>query len=159
MKNDGSWKAKIVTDVHFTPIPRAKRGRRKAENQREDKRTMDEEEYITRKSAREAVDKGVIYSAMDRHDTFENIRLIPAANVRPVIYGHWLEVTVEDTGNMLVASMRCDQCNKFHNEVYHYGDPTEMAHFCPFCGADMQKRRRKRRDRQNSDRSKKLLQD
>lgn len=159
MKNDGSWKAKIVTDVHFTPIPRAKRGRRKAEDQREDKRTMDEEEYITRKSAREAVDKGVIYSAMDRHDTFENIRLIPAANVRPVIYGHWLEVTVEDTGNMLVASMRCDQCNKFHNEVYHYGDPTEMAHFCPFCGADMQKRRRKRRDRQNSDRSKKLLQD
>lgn len=63
-------------------------------------------------------------------------------NVRPAVYGQWLEVTVEDMGNMLVASMRCDQCNKFHNEVYHYGDPTEMAHFCPFCGADMRQGRK-----------------
>lgn len=138
MKNDGSWSAKVTTEVHFTPVQPAKRGRRKAKDQGEEKHTMDEE-YITRKSAREAVEKGVIYSAMDRHDTLQNIRLIPAANVRPVIYGHWEEVAVEDTGNMLVASMRCDQCNRYHNEVYHYGEPTEMAHFCSFCGADMRK--------------------
>ena len=39
-----------------------------------------------------------------------------------------------------IASMFCPVCGRWHNEVYHYGNPTEMAHYCPNCGADMREK-------------------
>ena len=69
---------------------------------------------------------------------------IPAADVRPVVRGKWEDVNVRDYSTNIngglplnVASMCCSVCKRWHNEVYHYGNPTEMAHFCPNCGADM----------------------
>ena len=72
------------------------------------------------------------------------IGVIPAADVRPVVRGKWEDVNVRDYSTNIngglplnVASMCCSVCKRWHNEVYHYGNPTEMARFCPNCGADM----------------------
>ena len=72
---------------------------------------------------------------------------ISAADVRPVVRGQWEDVSVRDYSTNInggmelhVASMFCPICHRWHNEVYHYGNPTEMAHFCPNCGAWMEKR-------------------
>ena len=69
----------------------------------------------------------------------EKILAIPAADVVPVRNGRWVEVEVKELAyyKMMIASMRCDQCGRYHNEVYHYGNPTEMAKYCGFCGARM----------------------
>ena len=66
---------------------------------------------------------------------------IPAADVVPARHGRWVEVEVKELAyyKMMIASMRCDQCGRYHNEVYHYGNPTEMAKYCGFCGALMDK--------------------
>ena len=71
------------------------------------------------------------------------IRGLPAADVRPVVRGKWEDVFVRDYSTNInggmelhVASMFCPICHRWHNEVYHYGNPTEMAHYCPNCGAD-----------------------
>lgn len=106
-------------------------------------------EYIER----EAV-KSAIYEIMDKYDSYDKcdskavtalqcaddaIDLIPAADVVPVRHGRWVEVEVKELAyyKMMIASMRCDQCERYHNEVYHYGNPTEMAKYCGFCGARM----------------------
>lgn len=58
--------------------------------------------------------------------------------------GKWEDVEVTDISERTdlplssISSMRCSACNRYHNEVYHYGIPTEMAHFCPNCGAQME---------------------
>lgn len=62
---------------------------------------------------------------------------IPAADVAPMVHAHWEDVSVDDEGSMLIASMFCSNCKRWHNEVCHYGSPTEMAHYCPNCGATM----------------------
>lgn len=68
-----------------------------------------------------------------------DIEDFPPADVKPVIKGDWEEVEVRQYGEICVASMRCSECKKYHNEVYFYGNPTEDRYFCPNCGADMRK--------------------
>jgi hypothetical protein len=73
----------------------------------------------------------------------EKILAIPTADVVEVRHGKWEEVEVTDIsentnlGFSAIASMRCNKCNRYHNEVYHYGNPTEMTLYCPWCGARM----------------------
>ena len=65
---------------------------------------------------------------------------IAAADVVEVKRGKWEEVEVaecEET-QLLVAGMRCSVCKRYRAEIYHYGNPTEMAHYCPNCGAKME---------------------
>lgn len=68
---------------------------------------------------------------------------IKPADVQPVKHGRWDVVEVEDVSTKsrlpitTIASMWCNQCNRFHNEIYYYGDPTEYANYCPHCGAKM----------------------
>ena len=69
---------------------------------------------------------------------------IPAADVRPVKRGKWEDVEVTYVADKTtlpferISSMRCNQCNRYHTEIYYYGNPTEMAHYCPNCGAWME---------------------
>lgn len=67
------------------------------------------------------------------------IAKIPAAEVRPVVRAKWEDVHIDrpEIADLEVASMFCPNCNRWHNEVYHYGNPTEFANYCCFCGADM----------------------
>lgn len=52
----------------------------------------------------------------------EQIDAIPAANVRPVIYGKWEYVSF--------MTVRCSNCKETFHEL-------EADNFCPNCGADM----------------------
>ena len=58
---------------------------------------------------------------------------------REIVKAKWtsVEVAFADDNDLQVASMFCGNCNRWHNEVYHYGNPIEFAHFCPNCGARM----------------------
>ena len=69
----------------------------------------------------------------------EMIDSIPAADVRPVVKAKWEDVHIDrpEIADLEVASMFCPNCNRWHNEVYHYGNPIEFANYCQFCGADM----------------------
>lgn len=102
-------------------------------------------DYISRKAAIEAMYNDA--EANPNHtfwtSQFEALMDIPAADVRPVKRGKWedAEVTYVADKTKLplerISSMRCNQCNRYHTEIYFYGNPTEMAHYCPNCGADM----------------------
>ena len=97
-------------------------------------------DYVAREALRDA-----LYEA--DAITMKGVAIInqfPAADVRPVVRGKWEDVFVRDYSTNInggmelhVASMFCPICHRWHNEVYHYGNPTETAHFCPNCGADM----------------------
>ena len=103
-------------------------------------------DYISREAAIEAM-----YKDAEAHpgNTFwttqhEALRDIPAADVWPNVTGRWEDVEVTDVSAKTtlpltsIVSMRCSECNRYHNEVYFYGDATENAHFCPNCGAKME---------------------
>ena len=97
-------------------------------------------EYIEREAAREKCCSMCEWEGTGNCDECEHpIDDIPAADVAPVRHGRWVEVEVKEFAyyKMMIASMRCDQCGRYHNEVYHYGNPTEMAKYCGFCGARM----------------------
>ena len=68
------------------------------------------------------------------------VKNFPAADVWPVVKAKWEDVHIKrpEIADLEVASMFCPNCNRWHNEVYNYGNPTEMAHFCPNCGAKME---------------------
>ena len=102
-------------------------------------------DYISREAAIEAMYKDA--EAHPGHtfwtSQYEALRNIPAADVRPVVRGKWEDVEVTYVADKTtlpferISSMRCNQCNRYHTEIYYYGNPTEMAHYCPNCGADM----------------------
>lgn len=74
----------------------------------------------------------------------ERLQSIPAADVRPAVRGKWEDVEITYIADKTtlpferISSMRCNQCNRYHTEIYYYGNPTEMANFCPNCGARME---------------------
>jgi hypothetical protein len=75
----------------------------------------------------------------------EEVDRIPSEDVQEVKRGKWEEVEVSyiedmyDKGNLpeAIVSMYCPICERYHNEVYWYGNPTENINFCPNCGAKM----------------------
>lgn len=81
--------------------------------------------------------KGIIRRTIERMATETEINAIPTADVEEVRRGLWEEVTVEynEAADIHIASMRCSVCKRYHNEIYIYGDPTESARYCNFCGA------------------------
>lgn len=68
---------------------------------------------------------------------------ISTADVHENVRGEWEEVKVlykaDDYFPTIdtIASMRCPNCKRYHHEIYYYGNPTEMALYCSYCGADM----------------------
>lgn len=65
------------------------------------------------------------------------IQCIPAADVRPVVRGHWIgEKEAEEMGDIMKA-FTCSVCGSCE------WDCTESAsfNFCPACGADMREAR------------------
>lgn len=89
--------------------------------------------------SREAAIKAVSENDCEGYATWA-VKAIPTVEVRPVARGKWEDVHINrpEIEDLEVASMFCPHCNRWHNEVYQYGNPTEMAHFCPNCGAWME---------------------
>lgn len=77
-------------------------------------------DYISREALLEAAKKSHLY-----FDIKPIINSIPAADVRPVVRGKWLDVTWcgEDY-------LSCSMCG--YGALAH-----ERTNFCPNCGADM----------------------
>lgn len=82
---------------------------------------------------------GVPCRACGYGDVIDGAEDFPAADVREVVKAKWEDVHIDrlEIADLEVASMFCPNCNRWHNEVYHYGNPIEFANYCPFCGADM----------------------
>ena len=101
-------------------------------------------DYISREAAKEKCCSLCRWEGTSNCDECEHpIDDIPAADVRPVVRGKWEDVEVTYVADKTtlpferISSMRCNQCNRYHTEIFYYGNPTEMANFCPNCGADM----------------------
>ena len=62
-----------------------------------------------------------------------------ATDSRALVKTRWAEIHVDFSGDadLQIVSMLCGNCHRWHNEVYHYGNPIEFANYCQFCGADM----------------------
>lgn len=79
-------------------------------------------DYIERQS--------VVYAVRDHFcdsaRTLEAIDAIPAADVRPVVRGRWIEKPY-----LLGTTNVCSVCGE------NYGMPHGKYNFCPNCGADM----------------------
>lgn len=107
---------------------------------------MAEKKYIEREALPKKKERGFFLDDdfnAGWNACLNNIKSIPAADVRPVVRGRWEDVEVTYVADKTtlpferISSMRCNQCNRYHMEIYYYGNPTEMAHYCPNCGADM----------------------
>ena len=110
---------------------------------------MKKDDFINREDAKKkhceiCMEECVCYRDKSRCNELKAFDTIPAADVRPVVRGEWEDVEVRDYSTNInggmplsIASMFCPVCGRWHNEVYHYGNPTEMVHYCPNCGADM----------------------
>lgn len=92
-------------------------------------------EYIEKEAALE------IAAEQSTNWLYDAINSIPAASVRENVKSKWEDVEItmitEDNAPSEIMSMFCPVCRRYHNEVYHYGNPIENANFCPRCGADM----------------------
>ena len=99
-------------------------------------------EYIEREAAIDCLH--FVCVPQCRQYAQEEIKKIPAADMRPVVRGKWEDVEVTYVADKTtlplerISSMRCNQCNRYHTEIFYYGDPTEMVRFCPNCGAKME---------------------
>lgn len=78
---------------------------------------------------REAQKWGEDYDAMQILGDIEDF---PAADVRPVVRGHWKLDLIYPSG---IRRFRCDQCGDLKTTDYSTDRP--RANFCSYCGADM----------------------
>lgn len=84
-------------------------------------------EYISREDVVRAVAATNPHFS-DRLLIIEKIREIPAADVRPVVRGRWIEKPY-----LIGTSRFCSKCGS------NYGMPHEIYNYCPNCGTDMRK--------------------
>ena len=72
------------------------------------------------------------------HGVLKEFASIPAADVRPVVRGKWVEHNYDP--EYLSCDFSCSECNVYLEE-YYFGEgqwPGKFDHyFCPNCGADM----------------------
>ena len=98
-------------------------------------------DYISREAAIEAITE--VATNSDRSAVFvvwpicgeveENIKSIPAADVRPVVRGHWIGTKeAEDMGDIM-KEFTCSVCGCCEWDCTE----SESFNFCPKCGADM----------------------
>ena len=79
-------------------------------------------EYIEREAFLDAIERGKKYQ-QDADDIAEMLQNFPAADVRPVVMGRWI-----DTDNYY-QRWKCSVCDSHTRDA--------RPPFCPNCGADM----------------------
>ena len=88
------------------------------------------EDYISRQGILTTISK---YTRRPKfYSCFDQIEQYPAADVRPVIHGTWKEFgEPNENGRYEVWYWKCSNCNKIGLNSYN---------FCPYCGAEMEKK-------------------
>lgn len=104
---------------------------------------MDKKEYIEREDAiNEFNIRSSYYEAEwgNKRFTLNNVeeilRDVPAADVRPVVRGKWVEHTHILYDGKPGYSIECTACHEVFTEVDLREKPSKY-NFCPNCGADM----------------------
>ena len=67
------------------------------------------------------------------HSVVKGLPTIPAAEVRPVVHGKWIEAHAISGHDF----RRCSECGTYIESVYFANDYN--VNFCPCCGADMRR--------------------
>ena len=98
-------------------------------------------EYIEREAVLSAIwktsaERDVFFPAI----ILDAIKSIPAADVRPVVRGRWIERTHKLYDGRYGYSIECTHCHEVFTEVDLTFKPTKR-NFCPDCGADMREER------------------
>jgi hypothetical protein len=96
-------------------------------------------DYISREAAIEAMYKDA--EAHPEHtfwaSQFETLRNIPAADVRPVVRGKWIQTT-QPMGWRDEDCAECSVCGEdFVLDEWAMDEFTNLMNFCPNCGARM----------------------
>ena len=90
-------------------------------------------DYISREAAKEAVQNALAFHSYAGGTAASALDKIPAADVRPVVIGKWLER--ED----MYYGWNIWECSNCHEEFcIEEGTPKDNEYkFCPNCGAEM----------------------
>ena len=94
---------------------------------------MEKTEYITREEAKMSHCSACSWYGTCTDETMcedvKAILAIPAADVKPVVHGEWIELGKYIDG----YNWRCSVCKR---------ESTMAINFCPNCGADMRKEKK-----------------
>ena len=103
-------------------------------------------EYIEREAALREIERRETFMVGDKYISVDSMKTFiknrPAADVAPVVHGHWLpsEDDFDDEDVLFDVEEWCDwQCSSCGEELC-YDDPMPshlLPRFCPNCGAKM----------------------
>ena len=94
-------------------------------------------EYIEREKLIEHLRKDPLFDLVERYGITGVIESIPAADVRPVKRGRWIQTT-QPMGWRDEDCAECSVCGEdFVLDELAMEDFTNLMNFCPNCGADM----------------------
>lgn len=103
---------------------------------------MVEKKYIECEKVVELFNKwsdGYSYIEVPTKDAIACVRVIPAADVRPVVRGKW-EYSFRDDDGLEIVECICSVCHGYKESYarWLYDDGNRnWFNFCPNCGADM----------------------
>ena len=81
-------------------------------------------DYIDREAVVEAVKRCKQIgntAAVDKFDVLNRVKIIPAAEVKPIVRSHW----------------KCEGKGQYYCALCNKPAPTDLYSYCPWCGADM----------------------
>lgn len=87
-------------------------------------------DYIEREAALQTIESCAGWSR-PLESAYEEIQAMPAADVAPVVHGQWEDVFQDGPCSW---SGKCSRC-RVRNDI----PPLLLAHYCPNCGAKMDK--------------------
>ena len=87
------------------------------------------DEYISREEAINAVFEAIA----DGRAVFPALNNLPAADVRPVVRGKWVQENIVLTSYPPLYKWHCSECG----EIKRGFDSGVLTNYCPNCGADM----------------------
>lgn len=101
-------------------------------------------EYVERKKLEETFDNadpdvcesnfnGYSEWGFGRENVRNVIKSVPAADVAPVVHGHWIHSRYEDCSEQFEL-VKCSQCS---HEAYAIAFYVLNGNYCPNCGAKM----------------------
>ena len=101
-------------------------------------------DFILRKAALDSLCSGCEYVPIEEKENcpyrftgcqeYANIFAIPAADVRPVVRGKWIDRWYCSNMSGYEYAMKCSVCE---NPTYRISLAEKMPNYCPNCGADM----------------------